>query len=77
MTVVECIKEYKLDRRRKWFAWGGIVCRHESFTEPCSGCDGGGCHECGYTGKGVSGHPVPAFSKDNEFVKTTDKSAID
>lgn len=60
-SVDEAIKLLKLDRRRKWFEFQGEVVHHHSYTITCTGCDGGGCHECGYHGKSVSGCPIPAI----------------
>lgn len=85
MTVKGAVKKYKLDRRRKWFAFGGDVVRNEDITMPCSGCscdcsDGhgcshgnSGCHECGYNGKVRSGFPVPAMDAEGNIITTTDK----
>ncbi len=81
MTVKEAVLHYKLDRRRKWFAYLGVVVYNHNYTAPCSGCSeysGGeaknsnGCSECGYTGKRRNGCPVPASDKDGELIKTSD-----
>lgn len=65
----EKIAGKRLDRRRKYFIWMGDVCFNEKYTGACSGCSddseyaiasiGGGCFECGYTGKRISFVPVP------------------
>ena len=62
----------KLDGRRKYFIWEGLVCVEEKYTQPCSGCScdseypcsccvkrGHGCEECGYTGKRRNSFPCP------------------
>jgi hypothetical protein len=63
----------KLDGRRKYFMWDGLVCVAESYTIACSGCTddseyscariGSGCHECGYTGKRRCNFPCPVNPK--------------
>lgn len=65
--------ELKLDGRRRYFMWDGIVCVNETFTTACSGCSddseyacpsiGMGCHECGGTGKRRSSFPCPVNPK--------------
>ena len=53
-----------LDRRKNYAIIDGVVCESVQWTRPCSGCScdgeypcscckvrGGGCSECGYTGK--------------------------
>lgn len=83
MTIKEVVKKYKLDRRRKWFAYCGNVVYNHNYTRPCSGCTesrentisdeiGGGCDECGYTGKRRDGCPVPAMI-DGKLIETTSK----
>ena len=70
-SVDEAVKMLKLDRRRKWFEWEGIVVYNMWYTAPksCTGCDGGGCQECRYTGNRKSCVPVPAFMPDGSIVK--------
>lgn len=65
----ESVLGQRLDRRRRYFLWGGEVCYNVTFTIPCSGCTsddyyisesaGTGCSECGYTGKRRDSCPVP------------------
>ena len=70
-TVGEAVRTLKLDRRHKWFEWMGQVVYNFKYTAPnsCTGCDGGGCFECGGTGKRVSHVPVPAFMPDGSIAK--------
>lgn len=68
-TKEEAIKKFKLDRRHKWFVFYGNLCYSQRFTMPCSGCDGGGCSECGYTGKRRSACPIPAMDDDNNLIE--------
>lgn len=63
-NVDDAVKQLKLDRRHKWFEFMGEVVYHYSYTHTCTGCDGGGCHECGYHGKAKTGCPVPAMHPD-------------
>ena len=63
-SVDDAVKQLKLDRRHKWFEFMGEVVYHYSYTHTCTGCDGGGCHECGYHGKAKTGCPVPAMHPD-------------
>ena len=56
----------RLDRRRKYFKWEGEIGYDAKFTMPCSGCDGGGCSECGYHGKCRSGVFVPVTGKNKQ-----------
>lgn len=75
ISEAEKIAAKRLDRRRKWFVWHGEVCFESKWTEPCSGCScdteypcscctkaGGGCQECGYTGKRVQSFPTPHWT---------------
>ncbi len=68
-TAQEAIKTLKLDRRRKLEVWQGNLCYPYWYTIICTGCDGGGCHECGYHGKSRSVVPVPALDKDGNIVE--------
>lgn len=82
MTLKEAIRKFKLDKRKKWFAYCGNVVYDYKYTQPCSGCAefkeystiqiGCGCHECGYTGKRISSCPVPAMHAGVP-IKITDK----
>lgn len=65
----EKVSGMKLDGRKKYFINDGEVCISEKFTGGCSGClsdddysdstIGGGCFECGYTGKRVQSYSIP------------------
>ena len=69
----EKLAEIKLDGRRKYFLWDGIVCVEDKFTQPCSGCSddseyanassGSGCRECGGHGVRRSSFPCPVNPK--------------
>lgn len=71
--VAEKMAGIKLDGRRKYLIWGGIVCVVQKFTHSCSGCSsddpyeqgprGFGCKECGYTGKRRNSFPCPVNPK--------------
>lgn len=56
----------RLDRRRNYMVISGKVCESSDWSSPCSGCSddfcsgrGGGCRECGYTGKRRDGMWIP------------------
>ena len=68
-SVDEAISELKLDRRHKWEEFNGEVVYPFWYSSTCSGCDGGGCRECGYRGKSRKVVPVPALMKDGSVVK--------
>ena len=69
-SVEDAIKALKLDRRRKWEEFMGSLCHPVSVSLSCTGCDGGGCHECGYRGKRKQYFPVYAtHPKTGEFIK--------
>lgn len=55
----ERIAGRRLDRRKSYAIINGEVCESCTFTAECSGCDGGGCFECGYKGKRVQSHWIP------------------
>lgn len=69
IEVAEKLAGKRLDRRRKYFIWDGDVCFAAKFTSICTGCasedpyvyeqKGGGCFECGYTGKRRDSVPIP------------------
>jgi len=42
---------HKLDKRKNYCIIDGKVCESLEWTAECSGCDGGGCRECGGQGK--------------------------
>ena len=69
----EAVFGQRLDRRLVYAIIGSEVCELCRFTDCCSGCTevpemtsaperGMGCHECGYTGRSVQEHWVPATS---------------
>lgn len=72
-TEAEKLAGIKLDGRRSYFLWDGIVSFSAKFTHRCSGCSddseysmsniGSGCSECGYTGKRINSFPCPAKPK--------------
>lgn len=47
-TVEDAVKSLKLDKRRRWFEFNGELVHNSKALVECSGCDGGGCSECGY-----------------------------
>ncbi len=61
----------KLDKRKNYAVIRGVLCEDASWTRACSGCtpeyeaigycpdQGGGCEECGYTGRRRDGMWVP------------------
>lgn len=63
--AAEAIIGRRLDRRRNYCIMQGDegeglgVFETISWSQKCSGCDGGGCHECGYQGVVRQGHWVP------------------
>lgn len=63
-TIEEAKKNFKFDKRRRWFVFSGNVVYDFKYTIECCGCDGGGCHECGYCGKRVSGCPIPFINPE-------------
>ena len=58
-TIKEAKAKFKFDKRRKWFVFSGNIVSDHKYTAACTGCDGGGCYECGYHGKRVDHYPVP------------------
>jgi len=68
-SVSEAISILKLDRRHKWEEFNGELVYPFWYSSPCSGCDGGGCRECGYKGNSRKVVPVPAFMEDGTTVK--------
>ena len=49
-----------LDRRRNYAIIDGQVCEGSGwFSQVCTGCEGCGCDECGYTGKRRTSYWVP------------------
>ena len=60
ITEAERISGKRLDRRRRYFVWEGVLGVNREFTMQCTGCYAGeGCRECGGTGKRRSGVFVP------------------
>ena len=47
---VDALCGKRADRRKSWAIIEGEACTLVKWTDRCSGCDGGGCHECGYHG---------------------------
>lgn len=60
-SVEEAVQKLKLDRRHKWYEFMGEVIYDYKYSHTCTGCDGGGCHECGYHGNAITCCPVPAL----------------
>jgi hypothetical protein len=70
-TIEDAIKEHKLDRRRKYYDYGGQITTTVWHTAECTGCTeyemgykvSGpcGCSECGYQGKVRNCYPVPVM----------------
>lgn len=82
-SVEEAVKTLKLDRRRKWGEYSGLLCTNAWVTVSCSGCseyDEGyfrgamGCSECGYTGKRRNLYPNPYQDENALFVKISPSS---
>lgn len=76
--ILELVKTHKLDRRRKYFEYGGFLVTNVNITIPCSGCteypemtmppeNGSGCKECGYHGRVRCGVPNPV-SVNNQMI---------
>jgi len=59
----EKLAEIKLDGRKNYFMWNGLVCVDGKFTHECSGCDGCGCQECGGHGVRRDSAPIPVNYK--------------
>ena len=68
-SVEQAVKMLKLDRRHKWEEWNGELSYPYKYSHTCTGCDGGGCHECGYHGNAITYVPVPVFMPDGSIVK--------
>ena len=54
----------KLDRRKSYAIIQGEPCELVTWTDDCSGCNGGKCDECGHTGKRVNRQFVPIHDSD-------------
>ena len=70
----EKVAGQRLDRRRNYRIIDGEVCDLARWTQACSGCYegldsmkelGGGCDECGYTGKRRQGFWAPILLSRN------------
>ena len=61
----ESIAGITLDKRKNYCIIKGKVCEAISYTHVCSGCEGGGCHECGYQGKVVNSFWSPLYLDSN------------
>lgn len=47
---VDALIGKRADRRRSWAIIDGEACIAVKWIATCSGCDGGGCQECGHHG---------------------------
>jgi len=56
---IEELAGRKLDRRKSYAVVEGVVCDSAQWSQPCSGCSGTGCHECGYHGNVRCGQWIP------------------
>ena len=54
----EYMFDLKLDRRRNYMIIDGQLCQAVEYTDICTGCNGGGCVECGGHGKVRHGYWV-------------------
>ena len=68
-TVAQAVVESKLDRRFKYTEFCGQLIRNYNYTALCTGCDGGGCLECGWHGKVRSSCPIPLFDIDGNAIE--------
>lgn len=69
IQAAESIANCRLDRRFAYAIIKGQVCTAVSLTSRCTGCStgdpydasdrGGGCEECGWSGKLREGHWIP------------------
>lgn len=50
-SVQDAVKGLSLDKRFKYNTFYQELVYSEKVTVVCSGCEGGGCYECGYSGK--------------------------
>jgi hypothetical protein len=56
---LEAIVGHRLDHRKRYALIEGQVAEVVDWTACCSGCEGSGCHECGYHGKIRASQWVP------------------
>jgi len=77
-SVEDAVKTLKLDRRHKWFEWNGYLVYSMKYCAPnsCTGCNGGGCHECGGCGKRTTYVPIRATLLDGSNVKISTNSLL-
>ena len=68
-SVEQAVIMLKLDGRHKWEVWDGELTYPFKYKQICTGCNGGGCSECGYHGNSISYVPCPAFMPDGSIVK--------
>lgn len=50
VETLDHVAGVRLDRRKNWALVEGHVCDSASWSQTCSGCEGGGCRECGFHG---------------------------
>lgn len=62
--ITKICNDFKIDKRTKPFMWNGELVRNVKVTLPCTGCCGGGCFECGGTGKRVNHFPDLLVSRE-------------
>lgn len=62
--AAEALAGKRLDRRKNYAIVGGMVCESSSWTQECTGCDAGGCEECGYQGRTRQGMWIPINPED-------------
>lgn len=74
MTIKQVVNKHKLDKRSNYFAYYGMVVKNVWHTTVCTGCDGDGCHECGYQGKVRGIYPEAILDKDENPIKTSSKN---
>jgi len=68
-SVDEAIQALKLDKRHKWEEFNGEIVYSFWYSSTCTGCDGGGCRECGYKGNTRKVVPIPALMPDGSIAK--------
>lgn len=64
LSEIEAIAGHKLDRRKSYAIIDGNACESATWSQQCSGCEGGGCHECGYHGTVKCGQWIPLLTTD-------------
>lgn len=58
----EALAGARLDRRRNYAIIDGEVFEYAAWSRQCTGCEGGGCRECGYRGTARESRWVPLGS---------------